>query len=477
MSERHALAAGSRNAILIGALSTAVSGVLAQAPPPAAAALRPGDLVRPIPYRDVKPILEVLRADLVPPALRTALREGDAELAWTDWAVRHDRDIRARVARGDEDSVLNLVLYGTTFTSLQRVTERDLAGMADGGGAPDVLVRRIGALAAALAVPGADPRLRFAAAVAARHSIDPRTPGGQQALRRWLDDGIARVVDEYRRHAAITHDPTTSQSGRSTLFSDRGLASDTTIFPAFGLEQTLDALKSKALLDPGSVRNVAVVGPGLDFVDKREGHDFYPPQTVQPFAVIDSLRRLGLAASAVQVTTLDLSPRVNEHLEAMRAGARSGTDYVMQLPRDEAPARWTPFLIAYWESGGDRIGDTVPAIPAAVPGVRNRAIRVRPEVVESIVPRELNIVVERLDRGAQTRFDLLIATNVLIYYDVFDQLLALVNAAAMLRTGGFLLTNTPLPLIGSTPIELLGYTEVGYTDRPEGDRFFWYRKS
>jgi hypothetical protein len=471
-----------RRAVLFCTLAVAASAVLlpAQAPAPSVGApSAPGDRTRAIaiPYRDVKAIADVLRPDLLPEPLAAA-RAADAESAWSEWVVGHDRDIRARVARGDDDSVLNLVFYGTTFTRLPRVTERDLANMADGAAAPEVLGQRVAALATAVAMPGDDARLRFAAAVAARHSIDPRTPPGQQALRRWLEDGVVRVVEEYRRHAAVTHDPAASSDSRSTLFSDRGLASDTTIFPAFGLEQALDALKSKAFLTQGSVRRVGVVGPGLDFIDKRVGYDFYPPQSLPPFAVVDSLRRLDLAASGgVQLITLDLSPRVNEHLEAARTRAGGGTAYVMQLPRDEAPARWTPFLAAYWESLGDRIGETVPAIAPAFPGVRNRAIRVRPEVVESIVPRELNIVVERLDGDATARFDLLVATNVLIYYDVFDQLLALANVAAMLRPGGFLLTNTPLPLVTAVPIELLGYSEVGYTDRPEGDRFFWYRKS
>ena len=44
-----------------------------------------------------------------------------------------------------------------------------------------------------------------------------------------------------------------------------------------------------------SVHRVAIIGPGLDFVNKEEGVDFYPTQTIQPFAVIDSLLKLKLA--------------------------------------------------------------------------------------------------------------------------------------------------------------------------------------
>ena len=45
-------------------------------------------------------------------------------------------------------------------------------------------------------------------------------------------------------------------------------------------------------------------------------------------------------------------------------------------------------------------------------------------------------------------FDLIVATNVLVYYTPFEQALALSNIAAMLRPGGYLLTNyrmAPVP--------------------------------
>jgi chemotaxis methyl-accepting protein methylase len=67
---------------------------------------------------------------------------------------------------------------------------------------------------------------------------------------------------------------------------------------------------------------------------------------------------------------------------------------------------------------------------------------VRPEVTLSITPRDLNIVLERLGPLAKDDlFDLIVATNVLVYYDAFEQALALANISAMLRPGGVFLTN------------------------------------
>lgn len=61
------------------------------------------------------------------------------------------------------------------------------------------------------------------------------------------------------------------------------------------------------------------------------------------------------------------------------------------------------------------------ATPGRAGAVRMRAVRVRPAVVTAIVPHDLNIVLERLQPLADgERFDLIIATNILVYYDGFE---------------------------------------------------------
>jgi len=148
-----------------------------------------------------------------------------------------------------------------------------------------------------------------------------------------------------------------------------------------------------------------------------------------------------------RVTTFDLSPRVNAHLEAARQRARDGGGYVLQLPRD-FDAGWRPELLSYWQRFGDRIGEPVKAVatPPGLNGVQVRAMRIRPSVVLAVVPEDLNIVLQRFEPlRVEDQFDLVIATNVLVYYDVFEQSLALVNAAKMLRPGGVLLSNNTLP--------------------------------
>jgi SAM-dependent methyltransferase len=227
------------------------------------------------------------------------------------------------------------------------------------------------------------------------------------------------------------------------------------------------------------------VGPGLDFTDKAEGYDFYPQQTIQPFALVDSLTRLGLARpEELRVTTLDLSPRVNRHLAAARQRAMAGEPYVIQLPlaNGDPKHQWDPALVGYWQRFGDRIGeDVAPIPPPAVAGaLRVRAVRVRPAVTLSIAPQDLDIIVERLEPlqppGNDERFDLIVATNVLVYYDAFDQALALANIARMLRPGGYFVTNyavSPLP-----PLEASAsiVTPVFFDKHGNGDTMFCYRR-
>ena len=116
--------------------------------------------------------------------------------------------------------------------------------------------------------------------------------------------------------------------------------------------------------------------------------------------------------------------------------------------------------------------------------VKMRTVRVRADIVKAIVPVDLDIVVQRLDSLASgDLFDLIIATNVLVYYDVFEQSLALGNVAAMLRAGGLFLSNQVVEPLASIPMELLGHTDVPMElaaatkgGQPVGDRFFSYRR-
>jgi SAM-dependent methyltransferase len=267
---------------------------------------------------------------------------------------------------------------------------------------------------------------------------------------------------------------------RSRLFRTRGLSLDTSLIPNYSVQQALAAMKARGLLAPGSVRRVAIVGPGLDFADKDVGFDFYPPQTLQPFAVLDSLERLGLspALGGPEIVLLDISPRIIAHVTQARARAARNIGYTVNLPLPRSTA-WLPEMRAYWQTFGDQIGAPIQTRPteAMAELAELRGVRARPAAVQRMSVSDVNIVTQRLDGEA---FDLVIATNVFIYYDVLEQALAMSNVEAMLKPGAFLLANFSAPDLRSITIRRVDTTTTNYArGRAGNDSLFdfmvWYK--
>jgi hypothetical protein len=179
---------------------------------------------------------------------------------------------------------------------------------------------------------------------------------------------------------------------------------------------------------------------------------------------------------------LDISQRVIDHIQRARERARKNTGYVIQLPRDVSRP-WPPELVSYWSSLGDQVGTAVaPIRPPEIfqslnggHGLETRAVRIRPDVVLACEPLNLNVVLERIDLTAANRFDLVVGTNIFVYYDSFEQTLALENAGAMLKPGGLLLSNDRLPEVPGGSMRLAGTTEVRYDGRGDREVVGWYQ--
>ena len=420
-------------------------------------------------------------ADVLPPELRVPDASA-AQRAWDAWVVRHDRTIRGRLQRGDEETIVNWLLFGTTFTKLPRVALDASGAPADEPRLRTLIAARTVDLANALAVPAQDERRIFTRSLLEGQGHAVTSAADRGRLVTHLTGLVESVLAERSRIASELQ--ATGRTGavsdqfavRSKLFRDRGVSLDTSFRPSFALEQALRELRQRELLKPDSIRDVAVIGPGLDFTDKASGYDLYPQQTLQPFTVIDSLVRVGLVNSpdALRLTTLDISPRVNDHLDRARRRAAAGEAYQFSLPL-ERDVKWKAPVLAYWNVAGDRVGRVAGPVSADVAGARVdvRTISTRAAVVQRIEPQDLNIVVQRSDRH---RFDLVVATNVFVYYDVMEQVLALANVRAMLKPGGFLLSNNALLELPSSRMRSVGYVTVEYSDiRDDGDHIVWYR--
>jgi len=419
--------------------------------------------VSPTPFRDVLAVVEAL-TDSAPSGLRS-------EAAWKEWSAKRAREIRTRLGQGDEDSLVNLLLLGTSFTSHPRVTG-DLEANRN------ALQGRVADFTRAIAQPSLNERMLFM-----RRLLEAKGYGiDDPRMTQYLRDSVRRVAQENtvrtRELQSIMRLRGTARqfAERSTIFRDRGLSVEASLRPNLAIEESLAEMKSRGMLAPGSVRRVAVIGPGLDFIAENESFDFYPPQTLQPFAVIDSLLRLGLSrVGEVEVAALDISPRVLQHLTLARTKAERSFGYVVELPRDPRE-RWKAQTTDYWQRFGDQIGsETKPTVLPPGMKLETRAVRIRPSVVLALRPVEMNIILQRAEPSPA--FDLVIATNVFDYYDTFEQCLALRNVQDMLRSGGFLLANNSLLTLGSPGMRSLNSKSTVYSSKPDdADQMVWYRK-
>lgn len=396
-------------------------------------------------------------SNALPPGLTNA-GATDA-VKWSAWAKSKDREVRDRLVRGEEDTLVNLLRFGVTFTRENRIDDEYLARYGQSSLVNAFAENRANDLIRAWRAPNPSPGLIEMRSFLEKHGHALRTPRDRLETKKYLLASLARLRDEFLKYKSQPKD-----ENRFQLFQDRGISLDTNLWPDFLLDSAFRSMLERGMLKPGGVRRIAIVGPGLDFANKEAGNDFYPPQTIQPFAVLDSLIRLGIASAAnVELDTLDISEDVNVHVSRIRRAAAKGQPYILQLPWNTGcpmSEAYRAHFIAYWEQLGNKIGQDVAPIPVPKASIstRTRAVKVRPDIVMRVSPFDVNVVYQRLKWTPDHTYDLVIGTNIFVYYGAFEQSLARANVSAMLRPGGFLISNDKLP--EQVPSELKQVLEV-----------------
>ena len=446
--------------------------------------------VRRLPLAEAKHVIDAY-ASALPESLPPEATHDSS--AWARYLEQRETELQARLEQGDLDTLANLLLFGTSFTKEPVLTPALLQKIAAGaegrstspGKLGNAYQGRLKDLAVGIAYPKGNERLQYTHSLLQKRGFRFTTAEDYNKLGAFLAANLMRMLGENEQLAdalerAREADPGTEFRIRSQVFERRGISLDTSIFPNFALEEALTALKDKGILRPGMVRRVAIVGPGLDTINKDVGFDYYPEQTNQPFAVADSLLRLGLSReNELQITTLDISERVNAHIRAARSKAQSGAGYSLQLPI-RSNIRWRQEALNYWEEFGRAIGEKTKSLlaPTTAGETKTRALRVRPTIVLRVRPRRLDVVFERLVLPQEEKFDLIVGTNIFVYYSAFEQTLAELNLAAMLQKSGILLTNDALPTNGrESALSEFGFSTTAYSDRKkDGDRIVWMQR-
>src|SRR5262245_9657774 len=131
----------------------------------------------------VKPVLEGFANEL-PPQLKEP-----SERKWRSWAQHEDDFVRARLEQGALDSMVNLLLFGTSFTIQPRVIT-----MHDPDDPP--VQARVDDLLQGLRNPGKNERLIFLRNLLRRRGLDPNSSAGYEKTKIFVLENLRRVVQE-----------------------------------------------------------------------------------------------------------------------------------------------------------------------------------------------------------------------------------------------------------------------------------------
>jgi len=425
-----------------------------------------------VPFSQAQPVLNTylnsLPAELKPSGQPTAA-------AWDNWIRSQDKEIRVRIEQGEENTLTNLLRLGVTYTKEPRITYEFLSRYGHSSTVDSIADRRANDLIHALSAPHLSAGMIEMRTLLEKKNYSLKTPDDQKKVKAYLLANLARLRDD------VAHDAKEAKVNRYQAFKDRGISTDSNLYPDYSIDLHLRHMIDQGLLKPGSVHRIAIVGPGLDFVNKKSGSDFYPPQTTQPFAVIDTLARLGLAdPNTIEVYTFDISSRVNKHLEHARKDAAAGKPDVIQLlasPSEGWNKAYISGFLEYWQKLGSQIGKSIPPIPVpdAASDIWNRAVSIRPDVVKRVTPVDMNVVFQTLPLPEDKQFDLVFGTNIFVYYGSLEQSLARANIGTMIRPGGYLLTNESLPATAPSKLtDSLKTSIVITSDPPATDYMFSY---
>jgi hypothetical protein len=363
----------------------------------------------------------------------------------------HASNLR-RVHEGDLDHLVFYALQSTHFTKLPPI-EPALSAKAFVASLPDVdrdrflhdgIVpttfipvaerARLDAMVRALRQPSDDPRLTYF------RDLASASFGAADREARLAREYVRVMRFVYRKEFVAAH-AVRPDEAVADLYRTRGLSTDTEVEAGYLVHLGLGIVK--ALSPERHVRRVLIVGPGLDLAPRTSLVEAGPPQSYQPWAVIDALLALGLAdARDLEVVGADINPRVVDYIR--RTAAHPPALHIVSGVRESDGVAFTSDYREYFERLGTAIGDVSTDDVTSVKTHRlARTIQVRPDIARVLHAEPLDIVTERLDQA----FDVIIATNILPYFDDTGLMLALDNVAAMLAPGGVFLHNEARPML------------------------------
>ena len=400
------------------------------------------------------PSRTIVWADVAPLASRLQAAGVEA-VSFEKYVERTHRENLRRVREGDLDHLVFYLLQSTRFTSAPPIEpavsaralvesleapERDVFLKTSKLGVarvPAAVRSRIAAFERALDKPGDDARLQYFKDLVAEAFA------GQAGLKAALASEYLRAMRFVYEKEFIAQRSERPADAVADLYRTRGLSTDTAVEAGYLVH--LGLAVAKGLQPDRRIRRVLIVGPGMDLAPRTAFREA-PPESYQPWAVIDALVSTGLARlDDLEVTGADINPRVVAHLR--RSVAAPPTLSLRTEVAEKDGVAFSRDYRDYFAGLGDRL--TAPGAASRpveeTRGHLQRSVRISAAAAKVLRAEPLDIVTERLTGSP---FDLVIATNILPYFDDQQLALAVSNIAAMLAPGGLFLHNEARSILG-----------------------------
>lgn len=263
--------------------------------------------------------------------------------------------------------------------------------------------------------------------------------------------------------------PSEEGSFLASLYQDRGHSTDTRIEANFH--------RVDGTLRPQGLESFLAAQP---CADRRTRLGFCPtsPQTLQ-------LRSMAIHC-------IDINDRVIQYLRECPKrevrklailSALKNTELNPQMAQI-SPNFMNVDYVAYFKELGNNIGEEVPLerLPAPLDPYLKKSLLVRKDVAERITAERMNILTELYQPSPQ--YDLVVVTNVFLYFNSTELLLSLSNIHSMMRDGGYLVHNEFRPelesfsrILALEPTQARTVRVSAGDDHPLLDGFVIHRRS
>ena len=287
--------------------------------------------------------------------------------------------------------------------------------------------------------------------------LSQKVSGPAKLSRRERFQKLTSVITEKSWVFKPAFQQTAKQVDRddSYNFVGRGLRTTTPIFVSALVDHFIKTAAGKEALPP-KVNRMLIIGPGLQFSDPDLGEEV-PQESHEPFTLVDSLFRSGLATpGALQVDLFDINPRVVQHFKDAVASNKPYELHVV-INKEENLARESLGFLHY---GEDILGMSLPGIQSTTPAegksrrpsrgslvpapIVSRTLSIPPALVKIFQAFEGDMTttdLRKLGSPTDTKYDAIFCFNTLIYLDEKERMLAGINIREALNDGGVFVTD------------------------------------